>query len=73
MKYKAWIGAGNNGSLIKELMKRRFWWIIVEEKTMNVNFMWTQLKVQEYFHLQQPSSMWMKDTSKFWGKPPQTE
>ena len=29
-KYKAWIGNGNNGNLLKALIKRRFWWQIVE-------------------------------------------
>ena len=43
-KYKAFIGNGNNGNLLKALVKRRFWWQIVEEKTWGVNFMWTQLK-----------------------------
>lgn len=43
-KYKAWIGNGNNGNLLKALIKRRFWWQIVEDKTWGVNFMWTQIK-----------------------------
>lgn len=29
-KYKAWIGCGNNGNLIKTLIRRRFWWVICE-------------------------------------------
>jgi hypothetical protein len=29
MRYKAWIGGGNNGNLIKGLLKRRFWWNVV--------------------------------------------
>jgi hypothetical protein len=45
MKYKAWVGSGNNGNLIKSLLKRRFWWNVVEDKTLNANFIWTQLKV----------------------------
>jgi len=52
MKYKAWVGAGNNGALIKGLIKRRFWWQLVEEKSLGVHFMWTQLKVQDYFNQQ---------------------
>jgi hypothetical protein len=55
MKFKAWIGGGNNQHLVRELIKRRFWWTIVEEKSMSVNFIWTQLKVNEYFSIQ-PSS-----------------
>ena len=27
-KYKAFIGPGNNSSLIKGLLKRRFWWVV---------------------------------------------
>ena len=27
-KYRAYVGPGNNGVLIKGLIKRRFWWII---------------------------------------------
>jgi hypothetical protein len=51
-KYKAWIGNGNNGNLLKALIKRRFWWQIVEEKSWDVNFLWTQLKNNEYFKAQ---------------------
>lgn len=29
IKYKAYIGKGNNSLLIKGLLKRRFWWEIV--------------------------------------------
>jgi hypothetical protein len=28
-KYKAWIGNGNNGNLLKALIKRRYWWQII--------------------------------------------
>jgi hypothetical protein len=44
-RYRAWIGAGNNGMLIKELLKRRFWWQIVDERNIDINFVWTQLKI----------------------------
>lgn len=44
-RYRAWVGPGNNGMLIKELLKRRFWWQIVEERNINLNFVWTQLKI----------------------------
>jgi hypothetical protein len=27
-KWKAYIAAGNNGAMIKGLIKRRFWWTI---------------------------------------------
>ena len=45
MRYKAWVGSGNNGNLIKSLLKRRFWWHVLDEKSLNVNFIWTQLKI----------------------------
>ncbi len=32
-KLKAYVGPGNNGAMIKGLLKRRFWWTIVEERT----------------------------------------
>lgn len=42
--------------LIRELMKRRFWWQIVEDRNnWDVNFVWTQLKVQDYFNKQKSS------------------
>jgi len=28
-KLKAYVGPGNNGAMIKGLLKRRFWWTIV--------------------------------------------
>jgi hypothetical protein len=50
-KYNAWIGTGNNGALVKELFARRFWWQTVDEK-QNVNFLWTQLKQNDFFKKQ---------------------
>lgn len=29
-KLKAYIAPGNNGAMVKGLLKRRFWWILVE-------------------------------------------
>lgn len=40
---------------------------------MNANFIWTQLKINDFFATQQTSSMWIKDTSKNWGKQSQIE
>lgn len=58
-KYKVYIGGGNNSPLIKELMKRRFWWQIVQDKGGNdINFLWTQLKVPDYFKKQENSPLW---------------
>lgn len=68
MRYKAWVGGGNNGNLIKSLLKRRFWWNVLEQKSTNVNFIWTQLKVNQFIDKQQPAPIWAKNTNKVWGK-----
>ena len=44
-KLKAYVARGNNGAMIKGLLKRRFWWTIVEERTPDCEFVWTQLKI----------------------------
>ena len=41
-KYKAYIGRGNNSLLVKSLIKRRFWWEIVDHPDNSVNFYWSQ-------------------------------
>lgn len=46
--YKAFIGSGNNCTLIRSVLKRRFWWNITE-KMENCQFVWTQLKVNSIF------------------------
>lgn len=66
MKYKGWVGNGNNGNLIKVLLKRRFWWVIVEDKSQKVNFLWTQLKNNEFFAKQLPCEIWKNDESGVW-------
>lgn len=50
--YKIYVGGGNNSMLIKSLMKRRFWWVLVDKITEDVNFVWTQLKVASMFEKQ---------------------
>ena len=50
--------------IIKQLMKRRFWWQIVEDKNCNVNFMWTQLKNNDYFAKQEPAALWFLEQKK---------
>lgn len=49
------MGPGNNNLLVKGLLKRRFWWVIVDEKGLDCQFVWTQIKLPEYFK-KQPSS-----------------
>lgn len=44
--YRVYIGRGNNSMLVRGLMKRRFWWVIVD-KPECANFSWTQLKIPE--------------------------
>lgn len=46
--YKAYVGKGNNSLMIKGILKRRGWWTIVENQS-EANFVWTQLKVNNYF------------------------
>ncbi len=33
-------------------MRRRFWWQLVDKLSDDVNFVWTQLKVSDYFKKQ---------------------
>ena len=46
--YKAYVGPGNNSTLIKSVLRRRSWWNVVD-KMENCNFVWTQLKVNSIF------------------------
>ncbi|CAD8118984.1 unnamed protein product [Paramecium sonneborni] len=43
--YYFYVGKGNNGSLLKNLFRQRWWWQEVESLDLNkVNMVWTQLK-----------------------------
>jgi carbonic anhydrase len=42
------VGAGNNSSLVRSILKRRYWWTI-SEKAENCHFVWTQLKNNNIF------------------------
>ena len=44
-RLKAYISLGNNGAMVKGLLKRRFWWNFVDERTGDCDFVWTQVKV----------------------------
>eukprot|EP00919_Chromeraceae_sp_WS-2016_P046937 GHVR01111324.1.p1 GENE.GHVR01111324.1~~GHVR01111324.1.p1 ORF type:complete len:108 (+),score=7.88 GHVR01111324.1:1955-2278(+) len=46
--YKVYIGKGNNSNLIKGIIRRRSWWIVVDQPSQ-ANFLFTQLKSNEYF------------------------
>ncbi|CAD8142301.1 unnamed protein product [Paramecium pentaurelia] len=42
--YKAYVGKGNNGMLVRQILKSRWWWSIQDEMEQ-CHFVWTQLKV----------------------------
>ena len=50
--YKLYVGPGNNCLLIKGIMRRRFWWQIVDKPTDDTNFLWSQLKSSDFFKIQ---------------------
>ena len=45
---KMYIGPGNNGNLIRSLMKKRFWFVECSN-AKDANFAWTQIKVEAVF------------------------
>ena len=47
-RYKIYIGRGNNSNLVRSLIKRRFWWVIVDDYK-KANFVWTQLKINAFY------------------------
>ena len=44
---KFYIGRGNNGNLIRSLMRKRFWFEETSEK--EAHFVWTQIKNDQLF------------------------
>ena len=50
--YKVFVGRGNNSLLVKGIIRRRPWWQLVDKITDDTNFVWTQLKVNDFFALQ---------------------
>lgn len=44
IKYKYYIGSGNNCNLIRSLLRKRGWWSEVDHMN-KANFVWTQLKI----------------------------
>ena len=55
-KLKFYIGKGNNSLLVKSLLKRRFWWVQVDDPK-EANFVWTQLKINNYYQFQPRSGL----------------
>jgi hypothetical protein len=45
-------------------MRRRFWWQLADKMSDDVNFVWTQLKISDYFK-KQPKNMVRLKISKF--------
>lgn len=42
--FKFYVGKGNNGNLIKSIMKKRFWFEEVDDP-MKADFIWSQIKI----------------------------
>ena len=43
-RFTYYIGAGNNGNLVRSLMRKRCWWTEVDS-TSKANLVWTQLRL----------------------------
>ena len=53
--YKYYLGKGNNGTLIRALMKQRWWWSQSDSKDPDdINFIWTQLKQNKFIESLKP-------------------
>ncbi|EAS02300.2 tubulin-tyrosine ligase family protein (macronuclear) [Tetrahymena thermophila SB210] len=52
--YKICVGRGNNSKLIKNCIKNRWWWQVLDyDQHLECNFLWTQCKVQPFFDKQE--------------------
>ncbi|CAD8044235.1 unnamed protein product [Paramecium primaurelia] len=47
--YKAFITKGNNGQLVRQLIKSRSWWILIDSPSNDMNLYWTQLRKQGFY------------------------
>lgn len=54
-KLKVYVGRGNNSQLVRSLIRRRNWWVFTE-RWEEANLIWTQLKINGYFALQESVS-----------------
>ena len=62
--YKYSIGKGNNATLIKALMKQRWWWVQTDSKDLNeINFMWTQTRQNKFVEMLKPKKKTGADSS----------
>lgn len=47
---KFYIGKGNNSKVLKECMRKRWWWIPAEDKNdKDINLIWLQLKDKFFY------------------------
>jgi len=59
-QYKAFVGKGNNGLLIKSILKSRPWWCIRTSNDVdNCNLIWTEWKKPKYMKIM-PNSKFAK-------------
>ena len=54
-RVKYYVGPGNNSSMIKGLLKRRYWWVMSEDRNQ-CSFVWTQIKINAIFDKQKRAS-----------------
>lgn len=40
--FKAFISLGNNGALVRSILKKRQWWALESEDSADCNFVWTE-------------------------------
>ncbi|CAK94059.1 unnamed protein product (macronuclear) [Paramecium tetraurelia] len=74
LKFK--IGRGNNSLLIKEIFKLRWWWNCYKYSELidsESNFIWTQIKVQNYMDTQNLSTNEIKSYMRKKINPPQSQ
>lgn len=43
--YKGYVARGNNGQIVKQLMKNRFWWLLSDQMEVEkLNLIWHQIR-----------------------------
>ena len=62
-RLKVYVGKGNNSSMVRALISRRYWFAVTE-RVEEANFIWTQLKELKYFKAQKASIRDGKDKIK---------
>lgn len=60
--YKYYLGKGNNDTLIRSLMKQRWWWSQSDSKDPeDINFIWTQLRQNKFIESLQPKRLTLNE------------